>query len=167
MTVMTESNRQRTPSASRGDDARRALRRFLVFGPEATDPGPPPGVLPAHLEPFRGGGRVRTEYPLFLGPLVLILNTSAYAAEIFYGALRTVPKGEVEAALSMGMNRRNVFRSVTWPNMLRLAWPAYTNEMVFSHRQGGKNILLCLSDEIRRSPDPEYLGPAGLGTYSG
>jgi His/Glu/Gln/Arg/opine family amino acid ABC transporter permease subunit len=70
-------------------------------------------------------------HPLFLGPLVLILNTSAYAAEIFYGALKTVPKGEVEAAEAMGMNRWAVFRSVTWPNMLRLAWPAYTNEMVF------------------------------------
>ena len=70
-------------------------------------------------------------HPLLLGPLVLILNTSAYAAEIFYGALKTVPKGEVEAALATGMNRWNVFRSVTWPNMLRLAWPAYTNEMVF------------------------------------
>lgn len=70
-------------------------------------------------------------HPLFLGPLVLILNTSAYAAEIFYGALMTVPKGEVEAAQATGMNRWNVFRSVTWPNMLRLSWPAYTNEMVF------------------------------------
>jgi len=70
-------------------------------------------------------------HPLFLGPMVLVLNTSAYGAEIFYGALKTVPKGEVEAAQAMGMNRWNVFRSVTWPNMLRLAWPAYTNEMVF------------------------------------
>ena len=70
-------------------------------------------------------------HPLFLGPLVLILNTSAYAAEIFYGALKTVPKGEVEAAYSVGMNRWDVFKSVTWPNMLRIAWPAYTNEMVF------------------------------------
>ena len=70
-------------------------------------------------------------HPLFLGPFVLILNTSAYSAEIFYGALRTVPRGEVDAALGVGMNRRQVFRSVTWPNMIRLAWPAYTNEVVF------------------------------------
>ncbi len=70
-------------------------------------------------------------HPLFLGPFVLMLNTSAYAAEIFYGALKTVPKGEVEAALAMGMGKWDVFKSVTWPNMIRLAWPAYTNEMVF------------------------------------
>lgn len=70
-------------------------------------------------------------HPLFLGPLVLILNTCAYSAEIFYGALKSTPKGEVEAAQAMGMSPWNVFRKVTWPNMIRLAWPAYTNEMVF------------------------------------
>ena len=70
-------------------------------------------------------------HPLFLGPLVLVLNTSAYSAEIFYGALRTVPRGESEAAQAVGMNRWQEFRSVTWPNMIRLAWPAYTNEIVF------------------------------------
>ncbi len=70
-------------------------------------------------------------HPLFLGPFVLILNTSAYSAEIFYGALRTVPKGEVEAAMAVGMSRGQRFRSITWPNMIRLAWPAYTNEVVF------------------------------------
>lgn len=70
-------------------------------------------------------------HPLFIGPLVLILNTSAYSAEIFYGALQTVPRGELEAARAVGMSRWQEFRSVTWPNMIRLAWPAYTNEVVF------------------------------------
>ncbi|MEO8756725.1 MAG: ABC transporter permease subunit [Devosia sp.] len=69
--------------------------------------------------------------PLFLGPLILALNTTAYTAEIFYGALLTVPKGEVEAARAYGMTRRQRFWSVTWPNLIRLAWPAYTNEVVF------------------------------------
>ena len=42
-------------------------------------------------------------HPLFLGPLVLILNTSAYGAEIFYGALKAIPKGQLEAARAVGM----------------------------------------------------------------
>ena len=70
-------------------------------------------------------------HPLFIGPLVLVLNTSAYAAEIFYGAMRSVPLGEIEAAKAVGMNSWQRFKTVTWPNMLRLAWPAYTNEVVF------------------------------------
>ena len=70
-------------------------------------------------------------HPLFLGPFVLVLNTSAYAAEIFHGALQSVPKGEIEAARAVGMSKWQEFRTVTWPNMIRLAWPAYTNEVVF------------------------------------
>ncbi len=70
-------------------------------------------------------------HPLFLGPAILILNTCAYSAEIFYGALQAVPKGEIEAARAMGMNSWQEFRTVVWPNMIRLAWPAYTNEVVF------------------------------------
>lgn len=68
----------------------------------------------------------------WLGALiVLILNTSAYSAEIFYGALRAVPKGDLEAADSIGMAPGRKFRRVVWPTMLRLAWPAYTNEAIF------------------------------------
>lgn len=62
---------------------------------------------------------------------VLFLNTSAYAAEIFYGALNAVPKGDLEAADAYGMTGWTKFRRVVWPTMLRLAWPAYTNEAIF------------------------------------
>ena len=70
-------------------------------------------------------------HPLFLGPAILTLNTTAYTAEIFYGALMTVPRGEVEAARAFGMSRAQQFRSIVWPHLIRLAWPAYTNEVVF------------------------------------
>jgi polar amino acid transport system permease protein len=63
--------------------------------------------------------------------IVLFLNTSAYAGEIFYGALRSVPKGDLEAADAYGMSGWVKFRRVTLPSMLRLAWPAYTNEAIF------------------------------------
>jgi polar amino acid transport system permease protein len=63
--------------------------------------------------------------------MVLFLNTSAYAGEIFYGALRSVPKGDVEAADAYGMTGVAKFRKVVWPTMLRLAWPSYTNEAIF------------------------------------
>lgn len=69
--------------------------------------------------------------PLFLGPFILALNTTAYTAEIFYGALLAVPRGEQEAARAYGMSRLEQFRRVTWPHLIRLAWPAYTNEVVF------------------------------------
>jgi His/Glu/Gln/Arg/opine family amino acid ABC transporter permease subunit len=70
-------------------------------------------------------------HPLFLGPAILALNTTAYAAEIFHGAMRTVPRGEVDAARAFGMSRMQRFRAIVWPHLIRIAWPAYTNEVVF------------------------------------
>ncbi|MEM0946040.1 MAG: ABC transporter permease subunit [Pseudomonadota bacterium] len=68
----------------------------------------------------------------WLGALiVLFLNTAAYSGEIFYGALRSVPKGDIEAADAYGLTGWAKFRRITWPTMLRLAWPAYTNEAIF------------------------------------
>ncbi|MEZ5796828.1 MAG: ABC transporter permease subunit [Paracoccaceae bacterium] len=63
--------------------------------------------------------------------MVMFLNTAAYAAEIFYGALRSIPKGDLEAAEAYGLTGWNRFIRVEWPTMLRLAWPAYTNEAIF------------------------------------
>lgn len=62
---------------------------------------------------------------------VLFLNTAAYSAEIFYGALKSVPKGDVEAADAYGITGFTRFRRILWPTMLRLGWPAYTNEAIF------------------------------------
>ncbi|WP_224814007.1 ABC transporter permease [Hasllibacter sp. MH4015] len=68
----------------------------------------------------------------WLGALiVLFLNTSAYAAEIFYGALRAVPRGDLEAADAFGLSGWKKFRRITFPTTMRLAWPAYTNEAIF------------------------------------
>ncbi len=68
----------------------------------------------------------------WLGALVvLFLNTAAYSAEIFYGALRSIPKGDTDAADAYGLSGWARFRRVIWPTMLRLAWPAYTNEAIF------------------------------------
>lgn len=68
----------------------------------------------------------------WLGALiVLFLNTSAYAGEIFHGALKSIPKGDLEAADAYGITGWNRFRRITFPTMLRLAWPAYTNEAIF------------------------------------
>ena len=63
--------------------------------------------------------------------LVLVLNTAAYSGEIFYGALKSIPKGDIEAADAYGMTGWSRFRRIIWPTMLRLAWPAYTNEAIF------------------------------------
>lgn len=68
----------------------------------------------------------------WLGALIVLwFNTAAYSAEIFYGALRSVPRGDLEAADAYGLSGFKKFRRVTFPTTMRLAWPAYTNEAIF------------------------------------
>jgi His/Glu/Gln/Arg/opine family amino acid ABC transporter permease subunit len=67
----------------------------------------------------------------FCAVLTLTLNTAAYTAEILRGAIEAVPWGEVEAARACGMNTRVMYRRIILPKAFRLAWPAYTNEVVF------------------------------------
>ena len=69
--------------------------------------------------------------PYFCAVLTLVLNTAAYTAEILRGAIQAVPHGEVEAARACGMSPSLAFRRIVFPKAMRLALPAYTNEVVF------------------------------------
>ncbi|MFV1844107.1 MULTISPECIES: ABC transporter permease [unclassified Phaeobacter] len=68
--------------------------------------------------------------PWLVGLLVLTLNTSAYVCEILRGGLMNVDKGQMEAALSIGMPWLKAMRRVMLPQALKIAWPAYGNEIV-------------------------------------
>ncbi len=67
----------------------------------------------------------------FCAVLSLTLNTAAYSAEIFRGGIQGVPFGEVEAARACGMSGALLYRRIILPKALRIAWPAYTNEVIF------------------------------------
>ncbi len=69
--------------------------------------------------------------PWFCAVLALTLNTAAYSAEIFRGGIQGVPRGEVEAAQACGMSGLLLYRRIVIPKALRIAWPAYTNEVIF------------------------------------
>jgi histidine transport system permease protein len=58
------------------------------------------------------------------------LNTGAYTTEIFAGAIRAIPHGEVEAARAYGMGRFTMYRRVILPSALRRALPLYSNEVI-------------------------------------
>ncbi|QBX34959.1 ABC transporter permease [Paracoccus liaowanqingii] len=69
--------------------------------------------------------------PWFCAILTLTLNTGAYTSEILRGAITAIPKGEIEAARALGFGRWLRLRLVVMPRAIRIAWPAYTNEVVY------------------------------------
>ncbi len=62
--------------------------------------------------------------------LAFALNTCAYTTEIFAGAIRAIPHGEVEAARAYGMSPFTMYRRVILPSALRRALPLYSNEVI-------------------------------------
>jgi len=66
----------------------------------------------------------------FCAWLAFALNTTAYTTEIFAGALRATPSGEIEAARSLGLRPLQIYTRILWPGALRRALPQYGNEVV-------------------------------------
>jgi histidine transport system permease protein len=62
--------------------------------------------------------------------LAFSLNTGAYATEIFAGAIKATPHGEIEAARAYGMSNFTLYRCIILPSALRRALPAYSNEVI-------------------------------------
>ena len=60
----------------------------------------------------------------------LTVSYSAYLAEIFRAGIEAVPKGHVEAALSLGLSRRLTFRLVVLPQAIRIVLPPLGNDFV-------------------------------------
>ncbi len=64
------------------------------------------------------------------GVLALAVNYSAYEAEIFRLGLQAIPRGQIEAALSLGMSRPLAVRRIILPQAVRLVIPATANDFI-------------------------------------
>jgi polar amino acid transport system permease protein len=56
------------------------------------------------------------------------LRSSAYQAQIYRGAINSIPEGQIHAAFSLGMSKLKAIRHVIIPQMLRLSIPGWSNE---------------------------------------
>ena len=68
--------------------------------------------------------------PFYCALLALTLNEVAYTTEIFAGAIRQLPHGEIEAAYAYGMKWHIILRRIVLPSALRNSLPAYSNEVI-------------------------------------
>ena len=71
------------------------------------------------------------EDPFMPALIAFPLNTAAYTTEIFRGAIKSTPKGEIEAARAYGMSTNLMLKRVVLPSAFRRALPAYGNEVIF------------------------------------
>jgi len=68
--------------------------------------------------------------PLVAASIALGMNTAAYQAEYFRGAIRSIEVGQVEAARSLGMTQTQVVWNIVLPQALRRVIPQWSNEPI-------------------------------------
>ena len=68
--------------------------------------------------------------PFWAGSIAIGLIVGAYMTETFRGAFQGVDAGQTEAALALGLSRRDVFWHIRVPQMWRLALPNFGNHML-------------------------------------
>jgi polar amino acid transport system substrate-binding protein len=101
------------------------------------------GILTLYVEVVRGtpvllqlfvlyyGLSSVIKLPAFLAALLgLGLNYAAYESEIYRGALEAVPRGQLEAARTLGLTEYQVFTLVRGPQAFRIALAPMTNDFV-------------------------------------
>ena len=62
--------------------------------------------------------------------LGLGLNYAAYEAEIYRGGLKAIPRGQTEAALSLGMTSAMIYRRILIPQTAKMVLPPVTNDFI-------------------------------------
>jgi polar amino acid transport system permease protein len=62
--------------------------------------------------------------------IAMVINLGAYAAEIIRAGIEATPRGQIEAALSLALNRTQTFMRVVLPPALRKVWPALVSQII-------------------------------------
>jgi len=62
--------------------------------------------------------------------IAMVVNLGAYATEIVRAGLEATPKGQIEAAQSLALDRWQIFSRVVLPPALRKVWPSMTSQIV-------------------------------------
>ena len=66
------------------------------------------------------------------GIITLSLNAGAYLAEIYRGGILAVPKGQSEAARSLGLSKAKTMWKVVLPQAFKFSIPALVNQFIIS-----------------------------------
>jgi polar amino acid transport system permease protein len=80
------------------------------------------------------------------GALGLGIHTSAYVAEIFRSGVLAVPRGQTEAARSLGMSRTRTLSKVVAPQALRVVVPALANQMIITLKDSAVTSFITVDE---------------------
>jgi histidine transport system permease protein len=93
--------------------------------------------------------------------LAFTVNTCAYTTELLTGAVKATPRGEVEAARSLGPSGSSLYLRIILPSALRRALPAYSNEVILMLHATSLAFTATVPDilKVARDANAEYYLP--------
>jgi polar amino acid transport system permease protein len=74
------------------------------------------------------------------------MNTAAYQSEILSGAVRNVPRGQLEAAAALGLHRLVILRRIVMPQAIITALRPYGNEVVLMVKASAVASIVTVLD---------------------
>jgi polar amino acid transport system permease protein len=96
---------------------------FIYFSFTLTDAFP-------WLEPFGDSIGVSNHNEFFSALIALITYTSTYIAEAIRGGIQSLPKGQEEAAKTLGMNYIQTMSLIIFPQAIKLVWGPITSQFI-------------------------------------
>ncbi|KQU50406.1 ABC transporter permease [Bosea sp. Leaf344] len=84
--------------------------------------------------------------PFYCAVFAFTINTAAYQAEILRGAIQSIPRGQFEGALSLGLHRWATLRHVIMPQAMILALRPLGNELIVMIKSSALASLVTLYD---------------------
>ena len=81
--------------------------------------------------------------------LAFTLNYAAYFAEIFRSGIQAVPKGQYEAAKTLGMSYVQTMRRIILPQVIRIVLPPISNETINLVKDTSLIYILAMNDLLR------------------
>ena len=81
--------------------------------------------------------------------LAFVLNYGAYFCEIFRAGLQAIPKGQFEAAKTLGMNYAQTMRRIILPQVFKIILPPVSNETITLVKDTSLIYVLAMNDLLR------------------
>jgi His/Glu/Gln/Arg/opine family amino acid ABC transporter permease subunit len=91
--------------------------------------------------------------PFLAGVLSIGFIYGAYLTETFRGAYLTIPRGQIDAGLALGLHRAAVLWTVAIPQLVRFALPGYANVWQVLVKSTAVVSVIGLQDLVGRAND--------------
>jgi polar amino acid transport system permease protein len=87
------------------------------------------------------------------GVIALAVVVAAYSGEVWVAALNAISRGQTEAALSLGLTKRQAFRKVVLPQLVRVALPGLGNIWTILLKDTSLISTLAVMDLLRAASE--------------